>query len=83
MDENNKMDWLKGQTIEIPVEEFVQMRLDMAELKQKEDKLFHRVWDAEEKLKDAQEVIKQYKADIERLLGLEKENEEDNDGKSV
>ena len=77
MEENNKMDWLEGQVISIPVAKFVEMQLEMSELKQKEDRLWHKAWDAEEKLKDAQDVIKQYKADIERLLGIEKEKEED------
>ena len=70
MEENKKMDWLEGQTITIPVSEFIEMRLEMAEQKRKEDELYHRVWDAEEKLRDSQKIIQQYKADMERLLGI-------------
>ncbi len=76
--EENKKNWLEDQTITIPVEEYIKIRIEMATQKQKEDKLWQRAWDAEEKLKetqkaleDAKEVIKQYKADIERLLGID------------
>lgn len=75
--EENKKNWLEDQTITIPVEEYIKIRIEMATQNQKEDKLWQRAWDAEEKLKetqkaleDAKEVIKQYKADIERLLGI-------------
>lgn len=88
--EENKKNWLEDQTITIPVEEYIKIRIEMATQKQKEDKLWQRAWDAEEKLKetqkaleDAKEVIKQYKADIERLLGINelekvKEEQEEN-----
>lgn len=75
--EENQKNWLENQTITIPVEEYIKIRIEMATQEQKEDKLWHKAWDAEEKLKetqkaleDAKEVIKQYKADIERLLGI-------------
>lgn len=70
MEENNKMEWLEGQTITIPVARFMEIRLEMADQKRKEDELYHRVWDAEEKLRDSQKIIQQYKADMERLLGI-------------
>ena len=68
MEENNNMEWLEGQTITIPVEVFIKMRIEMAEQKQKEDKLYHRAWDAEASLREA-------KAQIKELLGIEEEED--------
>lgn len=74
MAEEKKMDWLDGQTMTIPIEEFIKIKIEMAEQIQKEDNLYHRIWETEGKLKDTQEALEDAKRQIRELLGVEDPN---------
>lgn len=68
MDEEMKNEWLEKQTMTIPIEVFINMRLKLAELEQKYNDALSRAWTAEGNLIKAKEQIKE-------LLGV-KEGEE-------
>lgn len=76
MEENSKMSWLEGQTMTIPVEEFINLRLELAKLNEKNDNLYHRIWSAEAELKETQDALAEAKKQIKELLGIN-EGEED------
>lgn len=76
MEENNKMEWLEGQTMTIPVEEFINLRLELAKLNEKNDNLYHRIWSTEAELKETQDALAEAKKQIKELLGIN-EGEED------
>lgn len=77
--ETNNTSWLDGQTMTIPIEEFIKLRLEMAQLEKKNDDLYSRIWSAESRLEETQKNLDDAKAQISELLGikeLEKVKEE-------
>lgn len=77
--ETNNTSWLDGQTMTIPIEEFIKLRLEMAQLEKKNDDLYSRIWSAESRLEETQKNLDDAKAQISELLGikeLEKAKEE-------
>lgn len=77
--ETNNTSWLDGQTMTIPIEEFIKLRIEMAQLEKKNDDLYSRVWNAESRLEETQKNLDDAKAQIAELLGikeLEKVKEE-------
>lgn len=77
--ETNNTSWLDGQTMTIPIEEFIKLRIEMAQLEKKNDDLYSRVWSAESRLEETQKNLDDAKAQIAELLGikeLEKVKEE-------
>jgi hypothetical protein len=77
--EINNTSWLDGQTMTIPIEEFIKLRIEMAQLEKKNDDLYSRIWSAESRLEETQKNLDDAKAQIAELLGikeLEKVKEE-------
>lgn len=77
--ETNNTSWLDGQTMTIPIEEFIKLRIEMAQLEKKNDDLYSRVWSAESRIEETQKNLDDAKAQIAELLGikeLEKVKEE-------
>ena len=77
--ETNNTSWLDGQTMTIPIEEFIKLKIEMAQLEKKNDDLYSRIWDSESKLEETQKNLEDAKAQIAELLGikeLEKVKEE-------
>lgn len=77
--ETNNTSWLDGQTMTIPIEEFIKLRIEMAQLEKKNDDLYSRIWSAESRLEETQKNLDDAKAQIAELLGikeLEKVKEE-------
>ena len=77
MDEENKMEWLEGQTITVPVEEFINMRIELEDAKRKYSDLCSRKWKLESEIDDLKkelaiekDIIKEYKAELEKHLGI-------------
>lgn len=78
-EETNNTSWLDGQTMTIPIEEFIKLRIEMAQFEKKNDDLYSRVWNAESRLEETQKNLDDAKAQIAELLGikeLEKVKEE-------
>lgn len=78
-EETNNTSWLDGQTMTIPIEEFIKLRIEMAQLEKKNDDLYSRIWSAESRLEETQKNLDDAKAQIAELLGikeLEKVKEE-------
>lgn len=78
-EETNNTSWLDGQTMTIPIEEFIKLKIEMAQLEKKNDDLYSRIWDTESKLEETQKNLDDAKAQIAELLGikeLEKVKEE-------
>lgn len=77
--ETNNTSWLDGQTMTIPIEEFIKLRIEMAQLEKKNNDLYSRIWSAESRLEETQKNLDDAKAQIAELLGikeLEKVKEE-------
>ena len=77
MDEENKMEWLEGQTLTIPVEVYINMRLDLEEVKSKYSAVCSCKWRLESEIDDLKkelaiekDIIKEYKAELEKHLGI-------------
>lgn len=66
MDEEKNMEWLEGQTITIPVEEYIKMRLELASLDDKYTRALNDKWNLDSALSDAKKQIKE-------LLGIDEE----------
>lgn len=80
-EETNNTSWLDGQTMTIPIEEFIKLKIEMAQLEKKNDDLYSRIWSAESRLEETQKNLDDAKAQIAELLGikeLEKVKEEQN-----
>jgi septal ring factor EnvC (AmiA/AmiB activator) len=78
-EETNNTSWLDGQTMTIPIEEFIKLRIEMARLEKKNDDLYSRIWSTESRLEETQKNLDDAKAQIAELLGikeLEKVKEE-------
>lgn len=75
--ENRNTSWLDGQTMTIPIEEFIKLRLEMAQLEKKNDDLHSRVWNAESRLEETQKNLDDAKAQIEELLGIKEQQNDD------
>jgi hypothetical protein len=78
-EETNNTSWLDGQTMTIPIEEFIKLKIEMAQLEKKNDDLYSRIWSAESRLEETQKNLDDAKAQIAELLGikeLEKVKEE-------
>lgn len=71
MDE--EMKWLEGQTMTIPVEEFINMRIKMAELEQRNKDLAVEKYDLGDKLEEAHKSVSEYKKQLMDVLGVNKE----------
>lgn len=65
-EQNN--DWLEKQTMAIPIEIYIKLRLELAEMERKYNDTLSRAWAAESNLADAKEQIRE-------LLGM-KEGED-------
>lgn len=68
--ETNNTSWLDGQTMTIPIEEFIKLKIEMAQLEKKNDDLYSRVWNAESRLEETQKNLDDAKAQIAELLGI-------------
>lgn len=73
MDEEKRMEWLDGQTLTIPVEEFIQMRLDMAEMKNKYSNVCSVKWRLESELNEVRAALTEAKSQIKEMLGIQDE----------
>lgn len=75
--ETNNTSWLDGQTMTIPIEEFIKLRLEMAQLEKKNDDLYSRIWSAESRLEETQKNLNDAKAQIAELLGVKEQQNDD------
>lgn len=73
MDEEKRMEWLDGQTLTIPVEEFIQMRLEMAEMKNKYSQVCSVKWRLESELNEVRAALTDAKSQIKEMLGIQDE----------
>lgn len=76
-EENKSMEWLEGQTLTIPVEVYINMRIELAELKEKCSDSLSKRWAMESQLDDMKkelqmerDVVKQYKVELEKRIGI-------------
>lgn len=74
--ENKSTEWLESQMMTIPVEEFIKMRLQMAEQGHKEDRLYHRLWDTEKECDELKAALEDAKKQIKELLGINEAEKE-------
>lgn len=78
MDEENKsMEWLEGQTLTIPVEVYINMRIDLEDVKSKYSAVCSHKWRLESEIDDLKkelaiekDIVKEYKAELEKHLGI-------------
>lgn len=61
--EDKREEWLEDQMMQVPIEAFIKIRLQLAELERKYSDAISKTWQAEENLKEA-------KAQIRELLGM-------------
>lgn len=73
MDEEKSYEWLKDQTITVPVEEFINMRLGWEEVKRQRDDMFHEKWEWRSKYDELKNAYETLKADYQKLLGIKEE----------
>lgn len=77
MEEEKKvMDWLRGQKMEIPIEDYISMRLELAKERQENIKIGAENWDIKEELKKTQAILAETKKELRKVLGIEKEEGE-------
>ena len=79
MEDNEKkgMEWLDNQTMTIPIDEFIKMRLQIAEQNNKEDRLYHRLWETETERDELKKAYEDAKQQIKDLLGINEEGKEE------
>ena len=70
MDKERKS-WLDGQTLTIPVEEYIRMRIDLSRLEDEKHQAWHKKFEAEDELKKMQEALADAKKQIRELLGVD------------
>lgn len=63
MEEEKKEEWLEDQMMQIPIEVYIKLRLELAEAEKKYSEALSRAWTAESNLEKAKEQIKE-------LLGM-------------
>lgn len=68
MDDNN---WLEDQMMTIPVEEFIKMRIKLAEYEKDLTRERLKNYDLENELKEAHKTVADYKAQMMEVLGVE------------
>lgn len=66
--EDKREEWLEDQMMQVPIEAFIKLKIDLAEAERKYSEALSRAWSAEENLEKAKEQIKE-------LLGM-KEGED-------
>lgn len=76
MEEEREFDWLDGQTITIPVEKFIEMRLEKAKAEQDRIESIHEKWEIRDKYEELQKAYDKLKEDYQKVLGI-KEGETD------
>ena len=76
MEEKREFDWLDGQTITIPVEKFIEMRLEKAKAEQDRIESIHEKWEIRDKYEELQKAYDKLKEDYQKVLGI-KEGEAD------
>ena len=69
--EEERMDWLDGQTLTIPIEKFIKMRLEHEETKRNFSESNHKRWKLEDELKETKEALEEAKKQIRKLIGIE------------
>ena len=74
-EETNNTSWLDGQTMTIPIEKFIKLKIEMAQLEKKNDDLYSRIWSAESRLEETQKNLDDAKAQIAELLGIKEEQD--------
>ena len=77
MDEEKSYEWLEGQNITIPVEAFINLRLELAKAVQDRTDAIHEKWEIRDTLDDLQKAYDKLKKDYQKVLGVE----EGDDGK--
>ena len=79
MEDNEKkgMEWLDNQTMTIPIDEFIKMRLQIAEQNNKEDRLYYRLWETEIERDELKKAYEDAKQQIKDLLGINEEGKEE------
>ena len=76
MEEKREFDWLDGQTITIPVEKFIEMRLEKAKAEQDRIESIHEKWEIRDKYEELQKAYDKLKEAYQEVLGVkEGENE--------
>lgn len=68
MDDNN---WLEDQMMTIPVEEFIKMRINLAEYEKDLARERLKNYDLGNELKEAHKTVADYKAQMMEVLGVE------------
>ena len=88
MEEETRMDWLEGQAMSIPVEEFIKLRIELASLKARCSELCSNKWDLQreiEALKEENVLLRKNlddaKSQIKKLLGVDEEKTDADDGR--
>ena len=76
-EENKNMEWLEGQTLTIPVEVYINMRIDLEDVKSKYSAICSCKWRLESEIDDLKkelaiekDIIKEYKAELEKHFGI-------------
>ena len=70
MEEKREFDWLDGQTITIPVEKFIEMRLEKAKAEQDRIESIHEKWEIRDKYEELQKAYDKLKEDYQKVLGI-------------
>jgi hypothetical protein len=70
---DKEMSWLKDQTISIPVERFICMITEMADLEKRNSELCRDKYALKDELEQAHNSVADYKKQLMDLLGVNKE----------
>ena len=70
MDEERKS-WLDGQTLTVPVEEFINMRIELSKLEEEKHQAWRRKFELDDELEKTQAALEDAKKQIRELLGVD------------
>jgi len=65
--------WLEGQTMTIPIEKFIEMKIEMAELERENREVRSEKYELKEQLEEAHKSVSDYKKQLMDVLGVNKE----------
>lgn len=71
--EDMNLKWLEGQTMTIPVEEFIKMRIEMAELEQNYSDARSAKWKLESEIEELTKNLTEARKQIREIIGVDKE----------
>ena len=72
--EQERQEWLEKQMMQIPIEYFIELRLQVEKAKAAVDDEMHKRWHLETQLDEAKESLAEAKAQIRQLIGLDEAN---------